>query len=26
VLPHLGMGNGHAGEGDEQKSGISHLD
>ena len=25
VLSHLGMSNGHAGEGDEQKSGISHL-
>merc|ERR1719402_1468353 len=26
VLSHLGMSNGHAGEGDEQKSGYSHLD
>merc|ERR1719402_1301235 len=26
VLSHLGMSNGHAGEGDEQKSGNSHLD
>jgi len=25
VLSHLGMSNGHAGEGDEQKSGVSHL-
>merc|ERR1719291_1468749 len=26
VLSHLGMSNGHAGEGDEQQSGNSHLD